>query len=86
MTFGLRAANTREKAAAVNLAISNGTNVVAPPRIDARALAMAAMLENFTSERPMMATRNEPTESCERVFATLTASEPEPMMTMSARI
>lgn len=57
MTFGLSWRSVREKDKAVNSGIPNDEKAVEVPKQAARAFAISAIRETFTSERPMMAIR-----------------------------
>ena len=84
ITFGLRERSTREKLAALNSGIPNAKNVAAVPKLAARAFAISANRETLSADRPTIATRNEPSETCERASTIPRANDPDPITTMSA--
>jgi hypothetical protein len=62
-TFGLRERSAREKANALNSGNPNAEKVTDAPKLAARALAITAIRDTLPTERPMIATRNEPVET-----------------------
>jgi hypothetical protein len=83
-TFGLRERSAREKANALNQETLTPKKSQAPQSLAARAFAITAIRDTLPTERPMIATRNEPVETWESAYPMPRANDPGPIITTSA--